>query len=203
MSQDVATFWNQRFAAEDYIYGTAPNDFLAQQYLRIPAGGKVLSLGEGEGRNAVFLARLGYEVTALDAAEQGVAKIRRLAQQYGVSVTTIHADLQDYVIEASAWDGILSIFCHLPSVLRQLVNMQIVSGLKPGGVLLLEGYTPRQLAFASGGPKDIDLLLEPDAMRKELAELQLDHLQELQRDVFEGRLHTGQAAVLQVIAQRR
>ena len=202
MSQDVADFWNQRFSAEDYIYGTAPNDFLAQHYRQIPAGGRVLSLGEGEGRNAVFLARQGYQVTAVDAAEQGLIKIRRLAAQHGVEVATIHADLEEFCIEPGQWDGIISIFCHLPASLRQRVNAHIVAGLRPGGVLLLEGYTPRQLQFATGGPKDTHLLLAPADLQQELSALSLLHLQELQREVIEGRLHTGLAAVVQVLARR-
>lgn len=202
MSQDVADFWNQRFSVQGYIYGIAPNDFLAQHYRQIPAGGRVLSLGEGEGRNAVFLARQGYHVTAVDTAEQGLIKIRRLAAQNGVEIATIHADLEDFCIEPEQWDGIISIFCHLPASLRQRVHAQIVLGLRPGGLLLLEGYTPRQLQFATGGPKDRDLLLEPADLQQELAALSLQYLQELQREVIEGRLHTGLAAVVQLLARR-
>lgn len=202
MSDDVAVFWNQRFAAADYIYGTEPNDFLTQNFTRIPAGGRVLSLGEGEGRNAVFLARHGFQVTAVDAAAAGLDKVCRLAAKNGVEVETIHADLEQYVIQPGSWDGIVSIFCHLPAALRASVNAQIVSGLRSGGVFLLEGYTPRQLAFASGGPKDVELLLEPREMRQELAGLQVEHLAEVEREVVEGRLHTGRAAVLQIVAHR-
>lgn len=202
MSQDVAAFWNQRFAAEDYIYGTRPNDFLAQNHARIPAGGRVLSLGEGEGRNAVFLARQGFRVTAVDAAEAGLAKVRRLAAESGVEVETIHADLAQYMIQPDCWDGIVSVFCHLPSGLRRQVNAQVAAGLRAAGVFLLEGYTPRQLAFASGGPKDVDLLLEPENLREELTALRIERLAEIERDVIEGRLHTGRAAVVQILAVR-
>lgn len=202
MSQNIGEFWDQRFSAEDYIYGTSPNDFLARQYALIPPGGSVLSLGEGEGRNAVFLALQGYRVTAVDASQQGLIKVRQLAQRNGVEVATIHADLEDFCIEAARWDGIVSIFCHLPSRLRQRIHQQILAGLRPGGVFVLEGYTPRQLQFASGGPKDLDLLLEPADLQQELSGLNLLHVQELQREVMEGRLHTGMAAVLQLLARR-
>jgi len=199
---DAALFWNPKFAASDYVYGTDPNDFLRHYCRELPAGGPVLSLGEGEGRNAVYLAEQGFSVTALDAASAGLIKVTKLAERRAVSVKTIHADLDEYQIAPGAWQGIVSVFCHLPTQLRARVLRDVVAGLAPGGVLLMEGYTPRQLAFGSGGPKDVDLLLEPDAVRDELTGLELLHFAEVERIVQEGRLHTGMAAVLQVVARK-
>jgi len=199
---DAALFWNPKFAAADYVYGTEPNDFLRQHSHLLPAGGAVLSLGEGEGRNAVYLASQGLVVTALDAASAGLIKVAQLAERRAVSVTTLQADLEDYRVEPGRWQGIVSVFCHLPTALRARVMRDVVGGLAPGGVLLLEGYTPRQLAFGTGGPKDVDLLLEPDEVREELAGLELLQFAEVQRSVQEGRLHTGMAAVLQVVARK-
>jgi hypothetical protein len=125
-----------------------------------------------------------------------------LAERHAVTVRTLHADLDDYRIVPGAWQGIVSVFCHLPTALRGRVLRDVVAGLVPGGVLLMEGYTPRQLAFGSGGPKEVDLLLEPDAVRDELAGLELLHFAEVQRTVQEGRLHTGMAAVLQAVARK-
>ncbi|MDN0083182.1 class I SAM-dependent methyltransferase [Crenobacter sp. SG2305] len=199
---DAALFWNPKFSASDYVYGTDPNDFLRQHSHKLPAGGAVLSLGEGEGRNAVYLAEQGFTVTALDAATAGLIKVSKLAERRAVSVKTLHADLNQYKIAPGIWHGIVSVFCHLPAELRARVLREAVAGLVPGGMLLMEGYTPRQLAFGSGGPKDIDLLLEPDAIRAELEGLELLHFAEVQRIVQEGRLHTGMAAVLQVVARK-
>lgn len=199
---DAAAFWNAKFSNPEYLYGTGPNDFLREQSRWLAPASSVLSIGEGEGRNAVFLAEAGHQVTALDTAETGLRKLEQLAQARGAHVATLHADLEDYRIEPAAWDAIVSIFCHLPGAFRARVMRDIAVGLKPGGLLILEGYTPRQLEFASGGPKDTDLLYEPETLRAELAGLEFLHFAELTRPVVEGKLHTGMGAVLQIVARK-
>lgn len=193
--------WNERFSAPEYVYGTAPNDFLAAHAVEIPSG-PVLSIGDGEGRNGVFLAERGYAVTSLDASAVGLAKAQRLAASRGVSIVTLEADLAVYEIAASAYQGIVSIFCHLPSALRRRVHAQVVAGLAPGGVFLLEAYTPSQLALGTGGPKDLDMLPTLEALRVELQGLTFVHAVELERDVQEGALHSGRSAVVQVVARK-
>lgn len=201
MSQ-AALFWNPRFAGEQYAYGDAPNDFLKEQAPRLAAGSRILSLGEGEGRNAVYLATLGHQLTAVDAAHTGLIKLLQRAAQRNLGITATLADLADYPIAPGSWDAIVSIFCHLPPGLRRQVLADCVTGLAPGGLFILEGYTPRQLGFGTGGPKDPELLLEPDTLRQELAGLELLHFAEVQREVIEGSLHTGMAAVLQIVARK-
>lgn len=202
MSSQAALFWNPRFAGEQYAYGSAPNDFLKAQAGRLAAGSRVLSLGEGEGRNAIHLASLGHDVTAVDAAHTGLIKLLQRAARESLTVTATLADLADYAIPPAHWHAIVSIFCHLPPALRRTVLRDCVRGLAPGGLFILEGYTPRQLGFGTGGPKDVALLLEPDAIRAELDGLELLHFAEVQREVVEGSLHTGMAAVLQVVARK-
>lgn len=202
MSSQAALFWNPRFAGEQYAYGSAPNDFLKAQAGRLAAGSRVLSLGEGEGRNAIHLASLGHDVTAVDAAHTGLIKLLQRAARESLTVTATLADLADYAIPPAHWHAIVSIFCHLPPTLRRTVLRDCVRGLAPGGLFILEGYTPRQLSFGTGGPKDEALLLEPDAIRAELDGLELLHFAEVQREVVEGSLHTGMAAVLQVVARK-
>lgn len=202
MSSQAALFWNPRFAGEQYAYGSAPNDFLKAQASRLAAGSRVLSLGEGEGRNAIHLASLGHDVTAVDAAHTGLIKLLQRAARESLTVTATLADLADYAIPPAHWHAIVSIFCHLPPALRRTVLRDCVRGLAPGGLFILEGYTPRQLGFGTGGPKDVALLLEPDAIRAELDGLELLHFAEVQREVVEGSLHTGMAAVLQVVARK-
>ena len=199
---DAADFWTPRFAGPDYAYGDAANDFLREQAGRLPPGCRILSLGEGEGRNAVYLAGLGHQLTAVDAAWTGLAKLLQRAAAAKLPITATLADLEQYDLGEAQWDAIISVFCHLPSALRRRVLASAVQALKPAGLLIMEGYTPRQLAFGTGGPKETDLLLEPDALRTELAGLELLHFVELQRAVIEGRLHTGMAAVLQVVARK-
>lgn len=196
-----ASFWNERFQGDDFIYGTEPNEFVAAEAGRIPPG-PVLCLAEGEGRNAVHLATLGHAVTAVDQSDVGLRKARRLAAARGVTIATRVADLADYAIEPDTWSGIVLTFGHLPPALRATVLGAAARGLRPGGVFLLEAYTPAQLAYATGGPRDVTLLMTADILRRDLAGLEFEVLHEIERHVVEGPGHTGMAAVVQVRAVR-
>ena len=193
--------WDERYASEEYLYGREPNGFLVSMVDHLPKG-QVLCLGEGEGRNGVWLARLGFEVTALDASGVGLAKARRLAEEHGVPLHTVHSDLAHYAIEPESWDGVVSIFCHTPAELRRRVHRAVVAGLRPGGALILEAYTPRQLEFGTGGPPVVELMMDLDTLRGELAGLELLHAEETEREIHEGRLHTGRGAVVQIVARK-
>ena len=196
-----AAFWNNRFAAPHFIYGETPNAFVAEMAAQIPAG-PVLCLAEGEGRNAVHLATLGHRVTAVDQSEAGLAKARRLAAARGVEIETVQADLGNFTIEPGVWSGIVATFAHLPPAIRHQVHAQAVRGLRPGGVFVLEAYTPAQLAFDTGGPKSPELLMTLAGLRDELAGLEILIGREIERDVIEGDGHTGRGAVVQVLARR-
>jgi len=183
--------WDERYSDNDYVYGTAPNTFLAGVIGRIHCNhnhahrGKVLSLGEGEGRNAVFLAEHGC-----------------FAKARGVVIKVEHTDLAHLEIETNAWDAIVSIFCHVPSQLRVALHRKVVAGLRPGGLFVLEAYTPGQLALKTGGPQDVDMTMTLAQLQSELAGLEFEHAQELEREVVEGKFHTGRGAVVQVVAHK-
>jgi SAM-dependent methyltransferase len=195
--------WDARFSAEDYVYGTSPNGFLVEVTPSLPpAPARVLSIGEGEGRNGVYLASRGYQVTAVDASAVGLRKAERLAAERGLSITTVVTDLSGFSITPGAWDVVVAIFCHLPNPLRQSVHRAAVEGLRPGGMFVLEAYTPAQLARRTGGPPVRELLYTAEELREELAGLEFPILRELERDVVEGRLHTGRAAVVQVLGRK-
>jgi SAM-dependent methyltransferase len=194
--------WDARFATPDYAYGTRPNDFLVEMASRLPPGARVLSLGEGEGRNAVYLAGLGHQVSAVDASAVGLAKAQRLAAERGVTLQTQVSDLGDYHLQPGAWDAVVSIFCHLPPALRPRVYREVVAALRPGGHVLLEAYTPAQLRHGTGGPPVAELLYTAAQLREDFAGLELERLQELERNVVEGRLHTGRAAVVQLVGRK-
>lgn len=196
-----ANSWDERYSTTHYVYGTEPNDFLRQMATTLPAG-PVLCLAEGEGRNAVSLAQRGHRVTALDASATGLAKAEALAAARGVALTTQVADLSEYTIAPGAWAGIVSIWAHLPPRVRKWVHAQVVAGLVPGGVFVLEAYTPAQLAFGTGGPKDPSLCMTLAALRSELDGLEFVVGRECERDVIEGSGHTGRASVVQVCARR-
>ena len=191
--------WDERYTLDGYYYGIAPNGFLVSVLDRMPKG-KILALAEGEGRNAVYLAEQGYDVTGVDGSEVGLRKAEALARERGVTITTLHADLNEYVIVPGSWDGIVLCYCHLPSGLRRRVHAAAAAGLRPGGVLILEAFSTEQLRYGTGGPPSLDMLMDLDDVCSELAGLQFLHAISTVRDVREGRGHTGTAAVIQIVA---
>lgn len=193
--------WDEEYSVDEYVYGTKPNDFLASMTDRMKRG-RVLCLAEGEGRNAVHLAKLGFAPVAVDSSAVGLAKAERLAIEGGVAIETVLADLADYTIGEDSWDSIISISCHLPPDLRRKVHGAIVAGLKKGGTLVLEAYTPRQLEFGTGGPPRAEMMMQLETLRDELAGLEILHGVELVRNVVEGINHTGKGAVVQVLAEK-
>lgn len=193
--------WDTRYSQPGYVYGTEPNEFLAAEARQIPAG-PVLSLGEGEGRNAVFVASLGHRVVAVDQSEVGLAKARQLATDRGQIIETACADLSRYPIDPAVWSGIVSIFCHLPRAIRIPLSASVVRGLQPGGVVILEAYTPDQIGRGTGGPQDPDMLVTLADLTRELDGLEFLIGRELERDVREGAFHTGRASVVQVVARK-
>lgn len=193
--------WNKRYSSKTYAYGTKSNDFLISMIARLP-NGKILCLAEGEGRNAVWLAEHGNEVTAVDASEIGLQKADKLAEEKGVEITTVHADLADYDIGTQQWDAIISIFCHFPPDLRQDVHRRCVKGLRDKGMLLLEAYTPLQLEYKTGGPPVAEMMMDMKSLSSELIGLEFLHLQECVREIHEGEFHKGTGAVVQVLAKK-
>lgn len=193
--------WEQRFGADGYLYGTEPNEFLREHVGSLPRG-RVLCVAEGEGRNAVFLARQGFEVSSIDLTEAGVAKTRRLATQRGVNVDAVTGDLATADLGIQSWNGIVSIFAHLPPATRRDLHRRVADALAPGGVFLLEAYTPDQIGRGTGGPPVAELAMSLADLRRELAGLELVHGVEIERQIIEGHGHTGLGSVVQIIARR-
>lgn len=197
--------WDQRYSSAEFIYGKEANDFLQENYQRIPVGGRVLCLGEGEGRNAVFLAEQGYEVTAMDLSEVGLKKALQLAHDKGVTIDTQVADLADYDFGQDKWDGIISIWAHTSEAVRQRVHLQIAPALKAGGVFILEAYTFEHTTLpAVGGPpaSQKGMFMSLENLRIELAALTEDIAVEKQRMVSEGEMHQGLSAVVQFVGHK-
>ena len=190
--------WNERYNNEEYIYGKMPNDFLVESIHLIPKG-NVLSIADGEGRNSVFLARSGYAVTGVDNSFVGMEKARKLAYDNNVEVSYQCADLATYEIEPESWQGIVSIFCHLPPDLRKQVYAKAIAGLKSGGAFIIESYSPEQLSYGTGGPKDPALLPSVDTLREELDGLDLIVCRQTERVVLEGIGHSGMASTVQIV----
>ncbi|NLO80960.1 MAG: class I SAM-dependent methyltransferase [Xanthomonadaceae bacterium] len=191
--------WDQRYATDEFVYGTEPNDFLVEHAHLLQ--GPVLSLAEGEGRNAVYLASLGLDVLGVDASAVGLAKAQQLAAEKGVTIRTEVADLTRYT-PAQSFGAVVSIFAHLPSQARKRLHRLVEQALRPGGIVLLEGYSKDQLGRGTGGPGDPDMLLTAAEIAAEFPNCTPLLCREIKREVIEGRLHTGMASVVQFIGRK-
>jgi SAM-dependent methyltransferase len=193
--------WNARFSEPGFAYGTAPNDFRVEVTPTLPTG-NVLSLGEGEGRNGVYLALTGRHVWAVDGSPVGMAKASELAAERGVTLHTEVADLGAYAIEPGRWDVILCFFVHMPQVVRQRVLLAAASGLRRGGMFALEAFRPGQIAHGTGGPQDPERLATLAQIQSELPGLEWVIARETERVLDEGRYHSGPSATVQLLARR-
>ncbi len=200
MSND---FWDQRYSGDDLAYGEAPNEFLSIMAGRFSTSGHALDIGAGEGRNALFLATCGLDVLAVDQSEVGMQKAQRLAQERGLKLRTQVVDLQEFDAEHNSIDVISSIFVHLPATLRRALHKRVSAWLRPGGVFALEAYAPDQIKRCTGGPKDPSLLATLEDVLGELDGLEIEHQAALVRNVTEGRFHSGEASVVQVLARKK
>ncbi len=193
--------WNDRYAGEEFAYGTEPNAFLVEHAKLLT--GPVLSLAEGEGRNAVYLASLGLDVLGVDGSAGGLAKAQELARSRGVTIQTTVADLGAFEPRADFYGSVVSISAHLPNAIRRKLYPLVERCLKPGGILLLEAYAVDQLQRETGGPKEADMLMTREKVELEFPNLEAVLLREIEREVCEGRYHTGMAAVVQFIGRKR
>ena len=193
-------FWNERYATNAYLYGTEANTFLVKNVHLLH--GPVLSLSEGEGRNAVFMASLGLKVLGVDCSTVGLEKAQSLARARGVTIETEVADLAVFQPQENHYGSVVSISAHLPSRIRRRLYPLIEKALKIGGIVLLEAYSERQLEKDTGGPKDVDMLMTVEKLQREFPNLNPLLALETEREVVEGEGHTGNAAVVQFIARR-
>ena len=191
--------WDERYARQEYIYGTKPNKFLREQ-LSLLKPGRILFPAEGEGRNAVFAASIGWETDAFDQSIEGQRKAIKLATHKGVSIEYYIQSLNDWNPEPDQYDCIALIFVHLPEGLRQQVHNAVIRSLKPGGTLLLEAFTLNQLPRTSGGPKTAELLFTRELIVSDFNELIFTEFAETQTTLDEGPLHQGLADVIQLTA---
>ena len=201
---DAANTWNSRFDGDAYLFGTEPNVWLRDHTALWPVGGKILSVADGEGRNSVWLAARGFVVDAFDIAEVGVAKAKRLAERAGVQVNFTVADCTEFDWRPSYYDGIAAIFIQFADPQqRSWLFRRLIDSLRPGGILVLQGYTPKQLEYRTGGPPFASHLYTPELLRDAFAELEILELREYEDYVREGTGHHGQSALLGMAARRR
>lgn len=192
-------FWEDRYKNNDYFYGEDPNHFLKSVSGILHPHSNILCLGEGEGRNAVFLSKLGHKVSAIDFSFEGQKKTQKLAQKFNVDVSYMVSDLEEYNFETEKWDAIVSIFCHLPSDPRSMIHHKVYDSLKFAGKLILLAYNPRQLQYNTGGPKDIQMLYTESLIKNDFPKLTWARLDESITELHEGNGHNGPSAVLSAI----
>ena len=197
--------WNGRYSAGGYVFGTEPNAFLASQAARLKPGMQALSIADGEGRNGVWLAAQGLEVTTFDFSPVGVEKARQLAQQRGVAAR-YHcsvSDLGDWDWDARQYDIIAAIFIQFATPAeRARMFAGICRALKPGGLLLLEGYRPEQIPYGTGGPKVPEQMYTAQLLRESFAALEILELHEYEQEIDEGEGHGGMSALIDLVARR-
>lgn len=200
MSSD---FWNARYTTDDYIFGTAPNAFLASQRALIRPGMRALAVADGEGRNGVWLAERGAAVHAIDFSPAALEKARKLARERGVEIETEQADLLDWSWPEAAYDLVATIFIQFaPPPDRDRVIAGIRRALKPGGLLILQGYTPKQIEFGTGGPPSAANMYTAELLREWFGDWEILHLRQHESVIAEGSHHHGMSALIDLVARK-
>ncbi|SMG39999.1 Methyltransferase domain-containing protein [Marivirga sericea] len=194
-------FWNERYAKQEFIYGTEPNEFLREELENLPIG-KIILPCDGEGRNAVFAAKLGWEVNAFDFSPSAKVKANKLAQKEAVRPNFEIADIHEKDYKENSADVVALIYAHFPEALRKIAHQKAVKWLKPGGKLILEAFNPKQMENTSGGPKNIEMLYTEEMLREDFKELKIENLESLEINLSEGAFHKGKAEVIRLIATK-
>nr|WP_299703620.1 class I SAM-dependent methyltransferase [uncultured Pontibacter sp.] len=194
-------FWNDRYRQQEMVYGSEPNVFFKEQLQGLKPG-KLLLPAEGEGRNAVYAASQGWDVLAFDYSEAGQAKALALAAKQGVSIDYRLADAEGFKTEPESFDAVALIYAHLPADLRQALHRKVQQWLKPGGIIILEAFHPKQLGYTSGGPKDESMLYTADMLLQDFAGMEVKVLEEKEVTLNEGAHHSGAGFVTRLVATK-
>lgn len=194
--------WNKRFGDETYAYGKEPNKFIKEKAPLLRKG-NVLAVAEGEGRNAVYLATLGHDVSTWDFSKEGLKKTTQLADEKEVHIETTLVDLSEAQWTKEAWDNIILVFGHFDTELRKETLQHIENSIKPGGCFLCEVYSPDQLSYGTGGPRVKEMLYQPEEFLTTFHDWKINHffLGEVERE--EGELHQGKSHVIQFYGIKR
>ena len=197
----MPTFWNQRFASEEYIYGTEPNAYFKQVIDGLKPG-RLLLPGAGEGRDAMYAATLGWEVHAFDQSTEGRRKALLLAGMKNVHITYEIADAAHFACRGELYDLVALVFIHFEPVLRERFHRQLINCLQPGGLLLAEAFHKKQLGNSSGGPKDPDMLVTAEMLASDFSGLAILENHEMQIVLNEGTHHIGPAEVVRFLGHK-
>ena len=202
MATPTPAAWNERFAVADYVFGREPSQFVRNVEPLLARGSRVLCVADGEGRNSVWLARQGHIVTANDAAPNALAKARTLAAEAGVTVTFEQADLTTWTWPQHAFDAVVAVFIQFArSPAREAIFAGLQRCVVPGGLILLHGYTPKQLDYKTGGPPCAENMYTSDILHHAFASCRIEQLAEYEADLAEGSGHSGRSALIDLIAR--
>jgi SAM-dependent methyltransferase len=195
--------WNARFGRKEYLFGTSPNAFLASQQHLLKSGQRALAIADGEGRNGVWLAEQGLQVTAVDFSPVALDKARRLANSRGVDVTFVQADLATWAWQADSFDVVAAIFIQFADpTLRTAIFHGIRRTLVPGGLLLLQGYRPEQIQYGTGGPPHAENMYTAAMLREAFHDFEIVSLVEHDSVIQEGTGHHGVSALVDLVARK-
>ena len=195
-------FWDKRYSEAGFAYGTKPSLYLVSKSKLLKPGMKVLAIGDGEGRNGIWLAEQGMEVTIIDQSEIGLNKARHLAAEKSVVIQTLCEDLVSWEWPVNTYDAIVSIFVHFGPTERPTVHKSIVNALKVGGWLMMQSFHKDQINRNSGGPKNVEMLYTVDMLARDFSGLRIEELEEAETDLDEGVYHHGTAAVINLLGQK-
>lgn len=194
--------WDDRFTSNEFLFGTNPAVFLEKAAAGLPAGSDVLCVADGEGRNSVFLAEQGHHVTAFDASVVGVEKARQLAERKDVRVSYHVAQIEDWDWTLT-YDVVVGIFIQfMPPEMRDAIFREMRAAVKPGGLLLLHGYAPRQVDYGTGGPPNADNMYTTELLRDAFGDWDVLSLTDYDADIQEGKGHAGRSALVDLIARK-
>ncbi|GLB48625.1 class I SAM-dependent methyltransferase [Neptunitalea lumnitzerae] len=195
-------FWDERYGAEAFAYGEKPNEFLKEKLSMIPHGGTVLFPAEGEGRNAVYAATEGYNVSAFDMSALGREKALQLADKAQVTIAYKVADLASIAYDEETFDGLVLVYSHFPAAIREQGFKKLCSYVKPGGKVIFECFSKAQLQYTSGGPKQLDMLFSLEEVKTIFSMLEFDVLEEKLITLEEGLYHNGKGSVIRFTATK-
>ena len=201
---DATQFWNERFDKEEFIFGKEPNEYLVEktkQYLK--PQDKVLCIADGEGRNGVWLAKQGMQVVGFDASDVALAKARQFAKENQVEVEYAFSDTDSYDWPENTYDAVIGIFIQFADpAMRARIFKHAYKTLKPGGLFILQGYTPKQLEYKTGGPSLIEHLYTEELIRDLAKDFEILELVSYEKELSEGPRHTGMSAILGLVCRK-
>ena len=202
--EDATQFWNERFDKAEFIFGKEPNEYLVEQTKKyLKPGQKVLCISDGEGRNGVWLAKQGMQVVGFDASDIALAKAKQFAKDNQVEVEYSFSDTDSFIWQANAYDAVIGIFIQFADpAMRERIFKQTYQALKPGGIFILQGYTPKQLEYKTGGPSLIEHLYTEELIRVLAKDFQILELMSYEKELSEGPRHTGMSAILGLVAKK-